>query len=139
MLEKDRTKGILLFAHGSSAEEANRAVHELARQIEALGPFSYVRAAFLERARPDLGQAVTQAVEAGRQRLIVIPYFLSMGIHLQCDLPNLISALKQKYPEVTIEVGQALAGHPLLASIILGRVQEVMQATKPGQRADSRL
>lgn len=133
MVEKDNATGILLFAHGSSAEEANRAVHELARQIEAQGPHGYVRAAFLERAQPDLGEAVRQAVEAGRQRLIVIPYFLSMGVHLRRDLPNFIAALKQKYPEVMIEVGQPLEGHPLMASIILGRVQEVLVATKAAQ------
>jgi len=133
MAEKDSAAGILLFAHGSSVEEANRAVHELARQIEAQGPYGYVRAAFLERARPNLSEAVRQAVEAGRQRLIVIPYFLSMGVHLRRDLPNFISALKQKYPEVMIEVGRSLKGHPLMASLILGRVREVIQATKAAQ------
>jgi sirohydrochlorin ferrochelatase len=133
MVEKDNATGILLFAHGSSVEEANRAVHELARQIEAQGPYGYARAAFLERAQPDLGEAVRQAVAAGRQRLIVIPYFLTMGVHLQRDLPNFISALKQKYPEVMIEAGQSLEGHPLMASIILGRVQEVLVATKAAQ------
>jgi sirohydrochlorin ferrochelatase len=130
MVEKDNATGILLFAHGSSVEEANRAVHELARRIEAQGSCSYVRAAFLERARPDLSEAVRQAVDAGRQRLIVIPYFLSMGVHLRRDLPNFIAALKQKYPEVRIEVGQPLEGHPLMASIILGRIEEVIRGTK---------
>jgi sirohydrochlorin ferrochelatase len=130
MVEKDNATGILLFAHGSSVEEANRAVHELARQIEAQGPYGYVRAAFLERARPDLREAVRQAVVAGRRRLIVIPYFLSMGVHLQRDLPNLIAPLRLIYPEVVIEVGQSLEGHPLMASIILGRVEEVIGATK---------
>ncbi len=37
MADKDGT-AILLFAHGSSLEEANRALHELARQVEGLGP-----------------------------------------------------------------------------------------------------
>jgi sirohydrochlorin ferrochelatase len=130
MVEKDSATGILLFAHGSSVEKANRAVHELARQIEAQGPYSYVRAAFLERAQPDLGEAVRQAVEAGRHRLIVIPYFLSMGVHLQRDLPSFIAALKQKHPRVVIDVGQSLEGHPLMASIILGRIEEVIRGTK---------
>jgi sirohydrochlorin ferrochelatase len=130
MVEKDNATGILLFAHGSSVEEANRAVHGLARQIELQGPYGYVRAAFQERARPDLSEAVGQAVEAGRRRLIVIPYFLSMGVHLQRDLPNFIAALKQKYPEVRIEVGQPLEGHPLMASIILGRIEEVIRGAK---------
>jgi sirohydrochlorin ferrochelatase len=129
MADKDST-AILLFAHGSSLAEANRAVHELARQVEGLGPGSYVRAAFLQLAHPGLEEAVTEAVAVGRRRVIVIPYFLTAGVHLQRDLPNLIAPLTEKYPALSIEVGQALEGHPLMASIILGRVQEVIQAAR---------
>lgn len=64
------------------------------------------------------------------KRLIVIPYFLTLGIHLQRDLPNFILSLKLKYPDVMIEVGQSLEGHPLMASIILGRVREVIEESK---------
>jgi len=133
MTDQDSATAILLFAHGSSLEKANRAVHELARGIQTLGPYSYVRATFLELAHPDLGEAVAQAVEAGLRRVIVIPYFLTVGVHLQRDLPNLIAPLTEKYPALSIEVGQALEGHPLMASIILGRVEEVIQATKAAQ------
>ena len=130
MAAEDRTTGILLFAHGSSVEEANRGVHELARQVEETGPFGYVRAAFLELALPDLGAAVAQAVEAGCRHVIVIPYFLTMGIHLRRDLPNLVAPQRQKHPDLEIEVGQSLEGHPLMPSIILGRVREVLEETK---------
>jgi len=133
MTEKSTRTGILLFAHGSSVDDANRGVHELASQIAARGPYSYVRAAFLELARPDLPEAVAQAVEAGIHRVIVIPYFLALGRHLQRDLPALIAPLRQKYPEVVIDVGQALEGHPLMSSIILGRVQEVIAGDKTTQ------
>ena len=80
--EQDKRTGIILFAHGSSVEEANRGVHELARQIEIGGPYGYVRAAFLELAQPDLPAAIAQAAAAGLRRVIIIPYFLTMGIHL---------------------------------------------------------
>ncbi len=133
MSQEDHATGIVLFAHGSSVEEANEGVRELANRVEALGVYRYVRAAFLDLAHPDLAEAVTQAVEAGFPHIIVIPYFLTMGIHLRRDLPSLVAPLKQKYPEISLEVGQSLEGHPLMASIIIERAQEVIGAAKTAQ------
>jgi sirohydrochlorin ferrochelatase len=133
LAKKEVATAIVLFGHGSRVEDANEGVRTLARQIQEAGPYHHVRAAFLELGQPDLPGAITQAVEAGFQRVIVIPFFLTMGIHLRRDLPNLVAPLKQKYPHVAIEVGQSLEGHPLMASIILGRVQEVISETKKGQ------
>ncbi len=129
----DATTGVLLFAHGSSVDEANRAVHELARQIQDAGPYTYVRATFLEQGQPDLGAAITHAVEAGLSQIIVIPYFLTMGIHLRRDLPNLLAHQRRKYPNLEIEVGQPLEGHPLMPSIILERVAEIIGEAKTAQ------
>jgi sirohydrochlorin ferrochelatase len=125
MLHDEPATGIVLFAHGSSVEEANEGVRELARQVAAMGSYGYVRAAFLDLGHPDLGEAVAQAAEAGLRRIIVVPFFLTMGIHLRRDLPNLTEPLKQKYPDLVLEVSQSLEGHPLMASIILERAREV--------------
>ena len=58
-MSQESKTGIVLFAHGSPVEEANRGVHELAAKIEAAGPYRYVRAAFLDSTPPDLLMAVT--------------------------------------------------------------------------------
>ncbi len=42
------------------------------------------------------------------------------------DLPSLVAPEKAKYPGLEIEVGQSLEDHPLMASIILGRVRELI-------------
>jgi sirohydrochlorin ferrochelatase len=132
MATESATTGIVLFGHGSRVEEANQGVRDLARQVQDSGPYPHVRAAFLELAQPDLNAAVSEAVAARLQRLIIIPYFLTAGVHLRRDLPNLIAPLKRKYPHMTIEAGQSLEGHPLMASIILGRVQEVIEPSNAG-------
>ncbi len=137
MSTEERQLAVLLFAHGSSVEEANRGVHELAREVETRGPYPYVHAAFLELAQPDLGTAIAQAAEAGFSRILIIPYFLTLGIHLRRDLPNLVGNQKQKHPRLEIEVGQPLEGHPLMASIILGRVREALEQRDPARRAES--
>jgi sirohydrochlorin ferrochelatase len=125
--------GVLLFAHGSPVEEANRGVHDLAGKIAAVGPYRYVRAAFLDGAQPDLLAGVVEAAKAGLERLIVIPYFLTVGLHLRRDLPRLVAAAKEKHPNFEIAVGQSLEGHPLMPSIILGRVQEALQGESASQ------
>jgi sirohydrochlorin ferrochelatase len=119
--------GILLFAHGSPVEEANRGVHDLAAKIEAVGRYHYVRAAFLDSTQPDFNAGVRQAAEAGIERLIIIPFFLTVGLHLRRDLPKLVATAQQQHPGIQIIVGQSLEGHPLMPSMILSRVQEVTQ------------
>jgi sirohydrochlorin ferrochelatase len=123
----DSTTGVLLFAHGSPVEEANRGVRDLAEKIEAAGPYGYVRAAFLDGGQPDFPAGVRQAAEAGIERLIIIPFFLTVGLHLRRDLPKLAAAAQEEHPNLKIVVGQSLEGHPLMPSLILGRVQEVLQ------------
>jgi len=130
MKAADRDTGIILFAHGSSVEEANRSVYELAGQIQSLGPFQFARAAFLELAHPDLGEAIAQAVQAGAERVIVIPYFLTMGVHLRRDLPNLIAPLRARYPQLAIDIAKSLEGHPLMAAIVLERIREALEASE---------
>ncbi len=120
------TTGVLLFAHGSPVEEANLGVHDLAARIEAAGPYPYVRAVFLDSAQPNLDAGVTQAAEAGIKRLIIIPYFLTVGLHLRRDLPNLVTAARAKHPNMKFSVGQSLEGHPLMPSLILSLVKEAI-------------
>ena len=119
--------GILLFAHGSPVDDANRGVHDLAAKIQAEGPFGYVRAAFLDSSQPDLAAAVGQAAAAGIERVIVIPYFLTVGLHLRRDLPRLIAAAQEMHPKLEIVVGQSLEGHPQMPTLILDRVWEIIQ------------
>jgi len=115
---------VLIFAHGSRVEEANAGVHDLAQEVERTGPYGYVRAAFLELAVPDLATAIHEAAEAGFHRVVVIPYFLTLGLHLRRDLPSLVQAERQKFPDLEIVVGQPLEGHPLMASILLERIKD---------------
>ena len=124
MSGNENSTAIVLFAHGSSVEGANRSVEDLAGKVRTIGPYDHVTAAFLELARPNLSTALDRAVEAGLKRVIIIPYFLTMGVHLQQDLPRLVEEERRRHPNLEITVADSLEGHPLMASIILERVQE---------------
>lgn len=124
MVGRDSSTGIILFAHGSRVDAANAGVHQMARQVQAEGGFAYVCAAFLEMAQPDLAAAITQVAAAGMGAIIIVPYFLTMGRHLQDDLPRLIAGEKSRHPGLEIRVCKPLEGHAGLRSIILDRIRE---------------
>ena len=127
---RDGDPAVILFAHGSAVEEANDGVRELARRIQTGGNYVYVRASFLGPGRPELGPAIEEAAEAGFRRIVVIPYFLTLGTHLRRDLPRLVAAVKQKNPHLKILVGRSLEDHPEMASLILSRIREVAEEVK---------
>jgi sirohydrochlorin ferrochelatase len=118
--------GIIVFAHGSRIESANEGVRTLAAALANAGQFPNVEPAFLELGRPDLAGAVAILVARGVERIIVIPYFLTLGVHLERDLPRLVSDLVAAHPGIAIRVTPPLDGHPALLKILLERCAEAV-------------
>ena len=118
--------GYVIFAHGSTVEEANDAVREVARRAAQAGGFTAYETAFLECTRPSLADAVAKLVGQGIHDIVILPYFLTLGIHLQRDLPNLVGEVQERTPGLTIRVAPPLDGHPALSEILVARAQEVV-------------
>ena len=89
--------GYVIFAHGSSVESANEAVRAVAAEMARRGGLETVVAAFLEGGQPDLPGAL-EALANKVSRVVVVPYFLTLGLHLQRDLPRLIDKVKSAHP-----------------------------------------
>ena len=83
----DRT-AVLLIAHGSRQQAANDDLHELTARIAAAGTHPIVEGCFLELAEPDLPTGGARCVARGATRVLMVPYFLSAGVHLQRDLTS---------------------------------------------------
>jgi sirohydrochlorin ferrochelatase len=116
--------GLVVFAHGSPLEEANSGVRALTAQVAERGSFPLAETAFLDCAPPDLRQAVATLVERGATRIVVVPFFLTLGIHMRRDLPALVENLRLAHGGLPIEVTPPMEGHPALAEILLGRAKE---------------
>jgi sirohydrochlorin ferrochelatase len=117
--------GIVIFAHGSSVASANEAVRVVAEAAAATGGFEHVETAFLE-ARPDLDEAVERLADSGVKRILVVPYFLTLGIHLQRDLPAIVKQLSRAHQNVEIRVTAPLDGHPALVRVLLDRAHAAL-------------
>lgn len=115
--------GYVVFAHGSSVESANEAVRIVTSQLKERGGYEAVETAFLEGGRPDLRGAVELLASRGAKKVVVIPYFLTLGLHLQRDLPRLITEVENIHPGLRIEVTAPLDGHPAMVEALLDRAE----------------
>lgn len=116
--------GYIVFAHGSSVESANDAVRTVAADLARQGGYEAVEAAFLEGGKPDLRGAVDLLVGCGIAHIVVIPYFLTLGMHLQRDLPRLVEEIRSVHPSLEIHTTPPLDGHPAMLEALLGRARE---------------
>ncbi|MGI8741512.1 MAG: sirohydrochlorin chelatase [Bryobacteraceae bacterium] len=117
--------GFVVFAHGSRVESANQAVRAVAEQMSRTSGFP-VEAAFLECGQPDLSGAVGLLAARAMSRVIVVPYFLTLGTHLQRDLPVLVRQAALRYPKLEMEVTAPLDGHPALLTALIDRANTAL-------------
>jgi len=120
----DRT-AVLLIAHGSREQTANDDLHELAVRFAAEGTYPIVEGCFLELADPDLPAGGARCVARGATHVLMVPYFLSAGVHLQRDLTAARDEFSRRYPDVEFRLGSPLGPHPLLDDLVAARIREL--------------
>jgi len=120
--------GLVVFAHGSRVVDANETVRRTAATAAEHCGIALWEAAFLELAEPNLESAVDTLTRRGADKIIVTPYFLTMGIHLQRDLPQLVREIRAKRPGLDLTQSAPLDGHPALAKILADRAKELMRS-----------
>ena len=118
---------LIVFAHGSSIETANEAVRQVSAEMARQGEYTLVETAFLGGGKPDLAGAVESVVASGADKIVILPYFLTLGLHLQRDLPDLIAAARERHPGISIEMTPPLDGHAGLVGILLDRARIALQ------------
>jgi sirohydrochlorin ferrochelatase len=120
---------LLLIAHGSRQPEANDDLYHVAAALRKRG--NVVVESFLELADPDIDGGGRRCVEEGAGRVVLVPYFLSAGVHVQRDLSDARDRLARRYPHVEFRLAEPLGRHPLLLEIVAQRAEEACRATPP--------
>ena len=115
---------LLLIAHGSRHSEANDDLHDLVRRLRLAGRYAVVEAAFLELAEPTIEDGGRRCAEQGADRVILLPYFLSAGVHVRRDLQAHRDRLAHTFPAVAFALAEPLGRHPLLVDVVTQRAAE---------------
>ena len=120
---------ILLMAHGSRIPEANDAVREIADMVKAMSGYEIVEVSYREQHLPNIQQGIDACVSQGAERVILLPYFLFVGAHVQEDLPEEMAEAKSRYPQVQFAMGKHLGVHQKLAEVVVDRLAETLTVT----------
>src|SRR5260370_270926 len=124
-MEKDRQTALLLIAHGSRHADANADLADLADELRRSSRYAIVEPSFLELADPTINQAAEQCIQQGAQTVVLVPYFLSAGVHVQRDLNAAKTRLGARFPTVKIYLAGPLGPDPRILDIVLDRVSEI--------------
>ncbi len=120
---------ILLMAHGSRIPEANDAVHTIAAMVREMTGIEIVEVSFREQHSPNIQQGIDACVAQGAERVLLVPYFLFVGAHVQEDLPEELAEAKRRHPQVAFAMGKHLGVHRKLAEVGVDRSAEALTAT----------
>jgi sirohydrochlorin ferrochelatase len=118
-----------LVAHGSREPGANQDLLDLAGRLAAATEYPIVEACFLELAEPDISAGALRCVAQGATRVLLVPYFLSAGVHLLRDLTAARDELSSRHAHVQFRLGTPLGPHPLLDQLVEARIRETDRAS----------
>ncbi len=100
-------------------------MEKVARQLRHRRAFDFVSCAYLEITPPSIERAVHSLVRHGVTTLLVLPYFLLMGVHIKEDIPEIIRSLRGKYRgKVKIILCPYLGYHEKIVSVVSQRLGE---------------
>ncbi|WP_438969836.1 sirohydrochlorin chelatase [Methylophaga sp.] len=114
-------KALLIVAHGSRRQASNQEVMDLAELVAQRqdNSFDLVESAFLELAETLIPDGIEQCARAGATQITVMPYFLNSGKHVTQDIPEVITAIKPQYPDITIDVTEHIGASPVMIELVL--------------------
>lgn len=115
---------VLLIAHGSRRAEANHDLVQLAELLKSRGDCQIVEVSYLELATPTIIDGGRKCIQQGATRVLMLPYFLSAGVHVVTDLQEFQRQLSADFPQVEVVLCPHLGLHPLMAEIVMDRLRE---------------
>ncbi len=118
-------ESILLLGHGSPKQGANnleRVAEMLHNMLHAGCRENCVKVAYLQFAEPGIMDTIKDRVEKGAKKIILHPFFLSSGMHVTRDIPEMIDEARGLYPGVTFIYTEPLGIHEKLAHIVMERI-----------------
>lgn len=117
-------EAIILLGHGSRAPGAVDDMERIAAGLKRRKAAPFVEVAHMSMCPPGIAEVFQHAVSAGATRVLVLPYFLHLGVHLQADIPRILQEIRQPYPGVEVVLGKHLGFDERLADILAARVKE---------------
>jgi len=119
-------KALLLIAHGSRRQASNDEVISLANSLmkSMSDEYNIISAGFLELAEPLISDALDDCLNNGATEIIVVPYFLSAGRHVQTDVPKEIEQWQQNHSDCCVHSVPYIGSSTMMQELIINSINE---------------
>ncbi len=122
----DSKKRLILVVHGSRDPAWLLPFKKLEHILkEEMGEHT-VRLACMQFVSPSIEETGEEAVKGGIFNLSFLPLFMSTGGHVERDIPVKIKSLREKWPELNIEILPPLGEHPKFIQLVREIVKEAL-------------
>ncbi len=121
-------KTVIVAAHGSRQKASAAEVAALAQKLDdkvktdGSKDIQQVVHAFLQFCEPSLETVIQQLVDSGVDEMVIFPFFISAGSHVQTDIPQAVKTARQRYPNVQFHITRHLGILDAVEDLILGEV-----------------
>jgi len=115
---------IILIGHGSRVPGAAESMEKVAQALQASGRYPQVTTCNMSLMRPHFEETFKRVVSHGAKTILVLPYFLNEGVHIKCDIPNMMQDIGKNYPNVRLVMGMHLGFDRLLVDLVAKRISE---------------
>jgi len=119
---------LLLVGHGSRVPGTSEILTKVASAIKRRHGKCIVETAFLEITEPDLPTGIDACVEAGAERVLIVPYFLYLGGHVGRDLPEHMGQARMRHPNLEIRIAPHLGYDPRIVAVTSDRIKQGLRA-----------
>ncbi|MNB75811.1 Sirohydrochlorin cobaltochelatase [compost metagenome] len=116
---------VLMMGRGGSDPDANSDFYKLCRLLWEKTAYKSVESCFIAITRPSLDEGLERCLALGARKIIVQPYLLFTGVLMQ-QFTDRVTAFAAAHPEIEVELGGYIGTHPLLAEMLNGRIDEVL-------------
>jgi len=117
-------EAIILLGHGSRVPEAGKDMERVAERLRQKYGHSLVEVCFMSRLGPHFPETLERCVNQGATSVLVVPYFLHMGLHIVLDIPEMLQEEARKFPDVKLRFGCGFGFDELLVDLIEKRIDE---------------
>lgn len=116
---------IILIGHGSPKQGANNLdqVGSMVHSIVHPGcTDDCVKVAYLQFVSPDIKETIDNCARSGAKKIVLHPFFLSAGMHVTKDIPEIIDEARATHPGTEFIYTEPLGIHEKLAHIVKERI-----------------
>jgi len=104
--------GLIIIGHGSKLPHSRDNIENLAAILRQRSKFANIEIAFMVRNTPTIPQAIDSIAKKGASTIILIPVFLSHGMHTLHEIPEIIK-IKDQEDQLTAKGIRLIYGDPL--------------------------